>query len=145
MKFLVSEYVTGKVHGGRIDTLGIDENRCPVIIEYKRALNENVISQGLFYLDWLLDHKAEFTLMVLTERNGGRGDEGHGQGHVCRSGDRRRGPHSYGARGSTDSAPALRLVRAAARRRGRRDLGHLRSVLRARDGQPIRTEPRRRR
>ena len=30
-----------------------------VILEYKRALNENVISQGLYYLDWLLDHKAE--------------------------------------------------------------------------------------
>ena len=32
---------------------GIDENCSPVIIEYKRALNENVINQGLFYLDWL--------------------------------------------------------------------------------------------
>src|SRR5262249_33187522 len=30
--------------------------------EYKRSLNENVINQGLFYLDWLLDHRAEFTL-----------------------------------------------------------------------------------
>ena len=38
---------------------------CPVIIEYKRALNENVISQGLFYLDWLMDHQGEFTLQVL--------------------------------------------------------------------------------
>ena len=62
---LVSEYGTGKKHGGRIDTLGIDENNCPVIIEYKRAINENVINQGLFYLDWLLDHKAEFQLLVL--------------------------------------------------------------------------------
>jgi hypothetical protein len=35
------------VHGGRIDTLGLDDNNCPVIIEYKHALNENVISQGL--------------------------------------------------------------------------------------------------
>ncbi|MFC1746946.1 DUF5655 domain-containing protein, partial [Candidatus Neomarinimicrobiota bacterium] len=51
-------------HGGRIDTLGIDENGCPVIIEYKRATNENVINQGLFYLDWLMDHKGEFTLLV---------------------------------------------------------------------------------
>jgi hypothetical protein len=64
VRFLASEYATGKTHGGRIDTLGIDENRCPVIIEYKRALNENVINQGLYYLDWLLDHKAEFTLLV---------------------------------------------------------------------------------
>lgn len=65
VRFLASEYATGKTHGGRIDTLGIDENNSPVIIEYKRALNENVINQGLFYLDWLLDHKAEFTLLVM--------------------------------------------------------------------------------
>lgn len=42
IKFLASEYPTGKNHGGRIDSLGIDENYCPVILEYKRALNENV-------------------------------------------------------------------------------------------------------
>ncbi|MDI6876308.1 MAG: DUF5655 domain-containing protein [Methanomicrobiales archaeon] len=63
--FLESEYPTGKTHGGRIDTLGIDENGFPVIIEYKRAINENVINQDLYYLDWLLDHKGEFELMVL--------------------------------------------------------------------------------
>lgn len=65
VRFLASEYSTGKTHAGRIDTLGIDENGCPVIIEYKRTLNENVINQGLFYLDWLMDHKAEFKLLVL--------------------------------------------------------------------------------
>jgi predicted transport protein len=65
VRFLASEYSTGKTHRGRIDTLGIDENNSPVIIEYKRALNENVISQGLFYLDWLLDHRAEFTLLAM--------------------------------------------------------------------------------
>ena len=63
--FLASEYTTGKKHAGRIDTLGLDENGCPVIIEYKRSLNENVINQGLFYLDWLLDHQGEFELLVL--------------------------------------------------------------------------------
>lgn len=64
-RFLASEHSTGKTHGGRIDTLGIDENGYPVIIEYKRSLNENVINQGLYYLDWLMDHKAEFKLLVL--------------------------------------------------------------------------------
>lgn len=64
IRFLSTEHSTGKTHGGRIDTLGIDENDCPVIIEYKRATNENVINQGLFYLDWLMDHKAEFELLV---------------------------------------------------------------------------------
>jgi predicted transport protein len=65
VRFVATEYITGKAHGGRIDTLGLDDNNCPVIIEYKRALNENVISQGLFYLDWLMDHQGEFTLQVM--------------------------------------------------------------------------------
>ena len=65
IRFLASEYSTGKVHGGRIDSLGIDENGYPVIVEYKRSLNENVINQGLYYLDWLMDHKGEFTLLVM--------------------------------------------------------------------------------
>ena len=65
IRFLGSEHSTGPKHGGRIDTLGIDENGSPVIIEYKRATNENVINQGLFYLDWLLDHQAEFKLLVM--------------------------------------------------------------------------------
>jgi predicted transport protein len=65
VRFLVSEHSTGKTHAGRIDTLGIDEDNCPVILEYKRSKGENVINQGLFYLDWLMDHKAEFELLVL--------------------------------------------------------------------------------
>ena len=65
VRFLVSEYATGKTHKGRIDSLGIDENNCPVIVEYKRHSNENVINQGLFYLDWLLDHQAEFRWLVM--------------------------------------------------------------------------------
>jgi predicted transport protein len=69
IRFLASEYSTGKKHGGRIDTLGLDENNYPVIIEYKRTLNENVINQGLFYLDWLMDHQAEFRWLVM-ERYG---------------------------------------------------------------------------
>ena len=65
IRFLATEYSTGKSHGGRIDTLGLDENGCPCIIEYKRSQNENVINQGLFYLDWLMDHKADFELLVI--------------------------------------------------------------------------------
>jgi predicted transport protein len=65
VRFLASEHSTGPVHGGRIDTLGIDEDGFPVIIEYKRAINENVINQGLYYLDWLVDHKKEFEWLVM--------------------------------------------------------------------------------
>ena len=67
VRFLASEYATSKNHRGRIDSLGLDENGCPVIIEYKRHTNENVINQGLFYLDWLLDHQGEFELLVMKQ------------------------------------------------------------------------------
>lgn len=60
IRLLATQYDTGKKHRGRIDSLGIDENGAPVIVEYKLHQNENVMNQGLFYLDWLLDHKAEF-------------------------------------------------------------------------------------
>lgn len=65
IRFLATEYSTGKTHAGRIDSLGLDENDCPVILEYKRSMSENVINQGLFYLDWLMDHQAEFKLLVM--------------------------------------------------------------------------------
>lgn len=61
--FLASEYKT--TDGGRMDSIGIDENHCPVIFEYKRSMKENVINQGLFYLNWLLDHKDSFKVLVI--------------------------------------------------------------------------------
>jgi predicted transport protein len=67
VRFLSTEYSTGAKYRGRIDALGLDENGCPVIVEYKRHSNENVINQGLFYLDWLLDHKADFQLLVMKQ------------------------------------------------------------------------------
>lgn len=67
VRFLASEFAT--TNGGRMDSLGIDENGSPVIVEYKRASNENVINQGLFYLDWLMDHRRDFEWLVL-ERYG---------------------------------------------------------------------------
>ncbi|WP_443071212.1 DUF5655 domain-containing protein [Streptomyces sp. NBC_01476] len=64
VRFLASEYSTGPVHGGRIDSLGIDENGAPVVVEYKRERDPGVITQGLFYLAWLTDHRAEFEALV---------------------------------------------------------------------------------
>src|ERR1700750_1451016 len=63
VRFLASEYTT--TNGGRIDPLGLDRDGVPVILEYKRALNENVINQGLFYLNWLMDHRKDFQWLVL--------------------------------------------------------------------------------
>lgn len=46
--FVKTEHPTS--FGGRIDTLGIDKTGSPVIIEYKKSQNDNVINQGLSYL-----------------------------------------------------------------------------------------------
>jgi predicted transport protein len=73
VRFLASEFKTS--NSGRIDTLGLDENGCPVILEYKRATNENVVTQGLFYLDWLMDHRKEFQWLAL-ENLGNKDAEG---------------------------------------------------------------------
>lgn len=61
VRFLAKEYPTSD---GRIDTLGLDENNAPAIIEYKWKENEEVLSQGLFYFDWLLKNKRHFDLLV---------------------------------------------------------------------------------
>ncbi|MGL6119670.1 MAG: endonuclease NucS domain-containing protein [Fusobacteriaceae bacterium] len=62
VRFIKTEHVTSN---GRIDSLGIDENNSPVIFEYKRKQDENVINQGLFYLNWLVDHRGDFKDLVL--------------------------------------------------------------------------------
>lgn len=61
LRFIKSEHVTTD---GRIDSLAIDENGNPVIVEYKLTKNENVLSQGLFYTDWLVTHKGDFEVLV---------------------------------------------------------------------------------
>jgi len=62
IRFVATEHPRGQKHAGRIDTLGPDENDNPVIIEYKRTQDENIVTQGLYYLDWLLDHKGDFEI-----------------------------------------------------------------------------------
>jgi predicted transport protein len=62
VRFVATEFTTGDRQRGRIDSLGLDEDGTPVIVEYKKSSKENVINQGLFYLDWLVDHKGDFTL-----------------------------------------------------------------------------------
>lgn len=60
LHFLATEYPT--TFGGRIDTIAVDSNGLPVIIEYKLSRNENVINQALSYLRWLKAQKVEFFL-----------------------------------------------------------------------------------
>lgn len=59
-KFVASEFSTGSVHGGRIDTLALSEDGNPVIIEYKKVETSGLINQALFYLDWIKDHRGDF-------------------------------------------------------------------------------------
>ena len=66
IRLVATEHSTGPRHCGRIDTLGLDENNSPVIIEYKRNVHESVINKGLFYLDWLVDHQGDFRLLVMS-------------------------------------------------------------------------------
>ena len=47
-----------------MDTLAIDRNNRPVIIEYKADKSSTVLLQGLFYMDWLVENKAEFEKLV---------------------------------------------------------------------------------
>jgi predicted transport protein len=63
IRFLVTEYRTGR-HRGRIDSLGLDESGTPVIVEYKRSRDQNVVNQALSYLSWLHDHHHEFQSLV---------------------------------------------------------------------------------
>lgn len=58
--FIDTEFSTGSKHGGRIDTLAISEDGNPVIIEYKKEERSNLVNQGLYYLDWIKDHKGDF-------------------------------------------------------------------------------------
>lgn len=60
VRFVATEFNTGQKHRGRIDTLGLDQDGSPVIIEYKLTSHDNVMNQGLFYLDWLMDHNGDF-------------------------------------------------------------------------------------
>ncbi|MGY4968319.1 DUF5655 domain-containing protein [Streptomyces nigrescens] len=67
VRFLATEFSTGDGHGGRIDSLGLDESGTPVIVEYKKDTSQSVLNQALFYLDWLLDHPYDFHALVQRE------------------------------------------------------------------------------
>lgn len=64
IKFIASEFWTGGTDGGYIDTVGLDRDGNPVVIEYKWKENNSVINQGLFYIDQILEHKGDFEIKV---------------------------------------------------------------------------------
>lgn len=66
VRLVASEYTHDGLTTDPIDTLGIDENGAPVVVKYKRSLNENVVTQGLYYLDWIFDHKEAIAGLLET-------------------------------------------------------------------------------
>ena len=61
IRFIASQY---PIPNGRIDSLGLDEDGIPVIIEYKWKKDLSAIVQGLFYLDWIMQNKRPFESIV---------------------------------------------------------------------------------
>lgn len=64
IRFVASEYATGPWHRGRIDTLGLDENGSPVVVEFKKGSDSGVLSQAVSYLSWLRSARHEFEALV---------------------------------------------------------------------------------
>lgn len=62
--FVATEFSTGNLHSGRIDTLALSEDSNPVIIEYKKVASSELINQSLYYLHWMKDHKGDFQVAV---------------------------------------------------------------------------------
>jgi predicted transport protein len=64
IRFLASEYPTGPWHRGRVDTLGLDENNVPVVVEFKKGSDSGVVTQAVSYLSWLDSSRHEFEALV---------------------------------------------------------------------------------
>jgi predicted transport protein len=61
-RLIATEFSTGAHHSGRIDTLALSEDNNPVIIEYKKVESSQLITQSLFYLSWIVDHRGDFEI-----------------------------------------------------------------------------------
>lgn len=62
VRFVETEFPFADEYSGRLDSIGLDYEGNPVIIEYKLDKNSAVISQVLFYMDWLVNHHGDFEL-----------------------------------------------------------------------------------
>ena len=63
-RLIATEFTTGPIHGGRIDSLALSEENNPVIIEYKVVESSQLVNQSLYYLSWIKDHKGDFEIVV---------------------------------------------------------------------------------
>ena len=61
VSLVASNYQIGN---GRIATVGLDENRCPVVFVYSIDDDKNFISKGLYVLEQVIANKDRFTVSV---------------------------------------------------------------------------------
>lgn len=61
VRLIESQY---PIPNGRIDSLRIDEQVTPVVIEYKWGYDPGAIIQGLFYLRWVRENRRPFEMLV---------------------------------------------------------------------------------
>ena len=62
IRVLASNYPLHSRSNEIIPTLGIDENDRPVIVHY--GSEASTLNQGLFHLNWLLDHRGDYNLLL---------------------------------------------------------------------------------
>src|SRR6266849_3596297 len=73
IRLLASEHSTGKTHAGRIDTLGLDENNCPIITKY----DEHAVQQINRNIELFRYQRHEgFLVLELVNATSGSPDEG---------------------------------------------------------------------
>lgn len=107
--------------GGRFDSLVIDENRAPVIVEYKRGTDAAVINPGLYYMSWLMARKDAFRHLVRDRLGASAASQvlWSAPGLICVGGDfTRYDAHAVRRTGSGGAFPGTGVPF-----RGRRSLG----------------------
>ena len=71
IRFFDNEYrIKDRNNDLRIDTVGISKDNCPVLIEYKRGKNDNVVSQILAYRNVFLEKQDDFRWKVSRSKLG---------------------------------------------------------------------------
>lgn len=62
IRYIKKEHITDK--HGRIETLGIDENNRPTVIEYKKVKEKGQLTQANRYMIWIKQNPDSFELLV---------------------------------------------------------------------------------
>ncbi len=63
VRLVASEYPVGE-RRGRIDSVGLDADGAPIMIEYKRGTDQSVLAQALSNLTQLMEAREQFERMV---------------------------------------------------------------------------------